>query len=397
MSVPVRRLAAVAVLAFVVAAPASALDASSFRWERTLDVKGGFAAFEPDGPMYEHAAVGFDDLRVLDARGRQVPWRPRYVRGDEQLQSARVLNAGTQGRAAVALLDFGSERLIRERIQLDLPSEPFVGRAEIDGSHDRRVFTRLSSTAIYDVRGATRAVSTVVVFPPSDFRYYRIRATGVKVIRGATAEAVAEAGAPVRRPAEISIEQEARRTAIEADVRYRGLWVHELRFASSTPTFDRPVDVEGSMDGKAYFVAGGGRLYRFGESGETTLPLNSRYRYLRIRIGNGDDEPLRDLRVTLRAYRDYILLAPGFTPPYRVLYGGPKRRPEYDFAQQPDPPGEPEVAVLGAERANEAFEPPADTRPFTERHPIVIQLALALAAAALLAAGFFALRRRTAE
>ena len=41
----------------------------------------------------------------------------------------------------------------------------------------------------------------------------------------------------------------------------------------------------------------------------TTLPLNSRHRYLRIRIGNGDDEPLRDLRVTLRAYPDYILLA----------------------------------------------------------------------------------------
>ena len=53
---------------------------------------------------------------------------------------------------------------------------------------------------------------------------------------------------------------------------YRGVPVHELRFASSTPAFDRPVNVYGSMDGKAYFVAGGGRLYRFGETGETTLP-----------------------------------------------------------------------------------------------------------------------------
>ena len=44
---------------------------------------------------------------------------------------------------------------------------------------------------------------------------------------------------------------------------------------------------------------------------------------------------------------------------------------------------------------NEAFEPPADTRPFTERHPALIQLALALAAAALVAGGFFALRSET--
>lgn len=389
-----RRALVVAALALLAAAPASALDASSFRWERTLDVEGGLAAFEPDGPMYEHAAVGFGDLRVLDAQGRQVPWRPRYVRGDRQLQVAKLLNAGTQGGAAVALLDFGPKRFVRERIQLNVPLEPFVGRAEVYGSDDRRTFTRLSSTAIYDVRGATRAASVAVVFPPSDFRYYRIRATGVKEIRGATAEAVVAAGAPVRRPAEIVVRQEERRTVIDADVRYRGLWVHELRFASSTPTFDRPVNISGSMDGRAFFVAGGGRIYRFGETGETTVPVNSRYRYLRIRVANGDDEPLRDLRLTLRAYRDYILLAPGFTPPYRVLYGGPAVRPEYDFARR-EVRGQPTVAVLGPERRNEVFEQPTDTRPFAERHPGLITVALALAAAALAAAGFFALRRRT--
>ena len=184
---------------------------------------------------------------------------------------------------------------------------------------------------------------------------------------------------------------------VDADVGYRGVPVHELRFTSSTPAFDRPVNVYGSMDGRAFFVAGGGRLYRFGETRETTLPLDSRYRYLRIRIGNGDDEPLRDLRVTLRAYRDYILLAPGFAPPYRVLYGGPAVRPDYDFAQQPDVRGTPAVAVLGPERRERGLRA-------ARRHALVrgatsrlIKVALALAAAALAAAGFFALRRRTAE
>ena len=391
-----RRLAAVTLAALAASAPASALDASRFRWERSLETRGGLSAFEPDGRMYEHAAVGFSDLRILDARGRQVPWRPRSVRGDERLQAAQLLNAGTQGGAAVALLDFGPERVVRDRIYLDVPLEPFVGRAEVYGSDDRRTFTRLSSTAIYDVRGATRAVSATVVFPQSDFRYYRIRATGVREIRGATAEAVTAAGAPVVRRAEIAARQAGRRTVIDADIGYRRLTVNELRFASSTPAFDRPVEVSGSMDGKAFFPAGGGRLYRFGEAGETTVPVNSRYRYLRIRISNGDDEPLRDLRLTLRAYRDYILLAPGHAPPYRVLYGGPPVRPEYDFAQQPEVRGQPTVAMLGPEHPNEAFEPPADTRGFAERHPGLITAALAVAAAALALAGFLALRRRTA-
>jgi len=392
-----RLLLAVALLAAVTPASASALDASSFRWERTLDAESGPAAFEPDGPMYEHAGAGFRDLRVLDTGEQQVGWRLQSVRGDAQLRVARILNAGSQGGAAVALLDFGPERVVRERIRLNVPPQPFVGRAEIHGSHDRRTFTRLSSTAIYDVRGATRAVSTVVVFPPSDFRYYRVSATGVKEIRGATAEAVAAAGAPVARQAKTVVRQEDRRTVIDADLGYRGVPVHELRFASSTAAFDRPVNIYGSMDGKAYFVAGGGRIHRFGETGETTVPVNSRYRYLRIRIGNGDDEPLSDLQVTLRAYRDYILLAPGFKPPYRVLYGSPAPRPDYDFAEQPAPRSLPAVAVLGPERRNEAFEPPADTRSFAEQHPRLIQITLAVAAAALLAAGFFALRRRTAE
>ncbi len=390
-----RSAAALAACFLAGVAQAATVDPTDFRYERTLRTSGALTAFELDGPMAEHADAGLRDLRVLDAGGQQVPWRLRYVRGDENLRAARVLNAGTEEGAAVALLDFGTERVVRERIQLDVPVRPFVGRAEVYGSDDRQRFTRLSSTAIYDVRGATRAVSTAVVFPPSDFRYYRIRARGVREIRGATAEAVAPAADPVQREAAITVRQQPRHTLVEADLHYRGLRVHEVRVASATPAFDRVVEISGSNDRRAYFPAGGGRVYRFGRSGETTVPLDSRYRYLRIRIANGDDPPLRDLRVTLRAYRDYVLLAPGYTPPYRVLYGGPVLRPEYDFAEQPEVPGQPEYVTLGPERPNEAFEPPPDTRSFAERHPTLIQLALALAAATLVAGGVLALRRRT--
>ena len=69
--------------------------------------------------------------------------------------------------------------------------------------------------------------------------------------------------------------------------------------------------------------------------------------------------------------------------------------PEYDFAQQPEPSGTPDAVTLGPERANEAFEPPGDPRGFAERHPALLTAALALAAAALLAGGLLALRRRT--
>ena len=387
--------ATLAILVVAGSALAATVDPADFRYERDLQSTGGLTAFEPDGPMYEHAALDLGDLRILDSSGQQVPWRLTPVRGDKQLRTATVLNAGTEGDAAVALLDFGPERVVRTRIQLDVPAQPFNGRAEVYGTDDRQRFTKLSSTAIYDVRGATRAVSTAVVFPPSDFRYYRIRATGVSEIRGATAEAFVTAAEPVERDATITVQQQPRHTLVEADLHYRNVWVHEVRFASSTPAFDRPVEISGSNDRKAYFPAGGGRLYRFASSAETTVPVHSRYRYLRIRIANGDDPPLQDLHVTLHAYRDYVLLASGFAPPYRVLYGGSVAHPEYDFAEQPEVQGEPQYVVLGPERENESFEAAPDTRSYAERHPALITVALALAAAMLLAGGFLALRKRT--
>src|SRR5206468_1719485 len=88
---------------------------------------------------------------------------------------------------AVALLDLGPERRTRDRVELDVPQHGFVARVEVSGSDDRRTFTTLSTSVIYDIAGATsHARNTTVVFPPSDFRYLFLRATGISRIAGAT-------------------------------------------------------------------------------------------------------------------------------------------------------------------------------------------------------------------
>lgn len=380
-------------LSLVACGAAHALDTARYRYERALETSGGLTVFEPDGPMFAHAAYGFGDLRILDAKERQVPWRI-FGRSSSDLPPhavARVLNAGREGSAAVALLDFGRAHVVRDRIELDLPARPFVGHADVFGSDDRRNFTRLSSTAIYDVRGAQPARSTAVVFPASDFRYFRVRATGVPAIRGATAEAARERPKLVQRAATIDVRQLAGRTVVTADLAYRQTPVHEIRFASATPAFDRPVDILGSNDGRTFAVVGAGRIYRFAGRGTTTVPVNAAVRQVRIRIHNGDDLPLRRLRVTLLARPVAILLAPGFAPPYRVLYGGPPDPPEYDFAEQPAPKAEPQRASLGPERRAAGRE---DTRSFIDRNDWLVQAALGLAAIVLAAVAFLAIRRR---
>ena len=156
--------------------------------------------------------------------------------------------------------------------------------------------------------------------------------------------------------------QAGRQTVIDADVGYRGLTVNELRFASSTPAFDRPVEVSGSMDGKAFFWPAA--------AASTASARRARHAPAQQPVPVPADPDLeRRRRAAARPPRDAARVPrlhparSGFTPPFRVLYGGPAVRPEYDFAQQPEVRGQPALALLGPEHRNEAFEPPADTRP----------------------------------
>ena len=95
-----------------------------------------------------------------------------------------------------------------------------------------------------------------------------------------------------------------------------------------------------------------------------------------------------------------LLLAGGHDasvpPALRRAHGS--QPPAYDFARLPAAATGFENAregQLGAERANELFEPPADTRTFFERNDYLVEIALVLATIVVAAAGVLALRRRT--
>ena len=51
-------------------------------------------------------------------------------------------------------------------------------------------------------------------------------------------------------------------------------------------------------------------------------------------------------------------------------------RPQYDYATLFTPRKESATAELTAERENPQFQPRADERPFTERHPVLLWSAL---------------------
>jgi Protein of unknown function (DUF3999) len=333
----------------------------------------------------------------VDAEGRQVPWRPRPERRATNSVEALLLNAGRRGRGFAALVDLGRRRVVRNRLELSFGgASDFVGEVTVFGSDDRRTFTRLSTTTVYDLQGAEAARSTTLVFPPTDHRFLRLEGRNLPTPDGARAFNAPRA--PTLRPVEVvssSTTQDGSTTIVELDLGFEKLPVDVVRFGSSTPAFDREVEVLGSNGGAETSLTFGS-IVRAPGGAVLTVPVDARHRRLRIMIENADDEPLRGLRVTPRARPRELVLAEGFAPPFRLLYGNRSLdAPDYDFARLPERAVRPVTeGSLGAERQNPDWEPPEDTRSFLERNPRVVEGSLALVALALGVGGFFALRRR---
>lgn len=378
---------------------AAGVEREDFRYARDVPSDATVPiVIEPDAAMLAHTRVGFGDLRVVDANGEQVPWRPYPVEAPTFDEPVQVLNSGRRDGAAVALLDLGPGRASHDRIVLQVPDRNFVGRAVVLGANrPEGPFTRLSATGIYDVRGARRARSTTAVFPTSIFRYLEVRATGVTRIESATISRGAEPPRSVERtPRRTNIRQSGRRTVVTLDLGYRNVPVDEVRISAGTKRYDRPIVVETSNDrfGRRWVFAAGGRISRFEGSLPGPIPVGVRTRYVRVKIENGDDPALAGIRVEATSRSHAVVLEGGHEAPYTLFYGAPGvRAPSYEFARIPLDPKKPvQEGVLAAERVNPAFAVPEE--PFGERYRWLLQVALAAAALVVASAGFLALRRR---
>jgi hypothetical protein len=375
----------IALLAVLVAAVAPVQQQLAFERQLQPHTRGP-VLLEPDGPMFAHTRVGFPDLRIVDAHGDQVPWRQFPAPPVAQARDLPLLDAGRRGALTVARLDLGSGHAPVDRVTLQVPDREFVGSATAYGSDDRSTWTRLSTTEIYAVSGAAPARSTTLLLPPTTFRYLEVRATHISRIAGASVAGTAPP-LPLRT---LPVRVTAGDSVVVVDLRYRNVPVDELRISSSTPRYDRPFTVEA----RGVEVAAG-ELVRVGARRETIVPLAARGRILRIRIVNGDDPPLRGLRVEVLARPRTLLVEGGHIRPLTVFYGGAVRAPSHDYARLPRSalaldrarPG-----ALGPERPNPNYAV-VDTRSFVATHPTLVTLALVLAAAAVIGGAALALRR----
>ena len=99
-----------------------------------------------------------------------------------------------------------------------------------------------------------------------------------------------------------------------------------------------------------------------------------------VAVENGDDAPLPLHSVELQMRQRTLCFEAEPGAEYLLRYGdaSPVRSPVYDYARLFQASATPVKVALGAERLNPQFHEEVVLRPYTERHPEILWVALLL-------------------
>ena len=362
--------------------------------------------------VYAHVQPALPDLRVIDERGNEVPFVGFKHEGSKvtrSLAASLLENSFAPGLYTQVILDTGSGAPFHNGVTIQTPETDFIEWVRVDVSDDARVWRIVQERApIFRFQKESRQGTQLVSYSDTNARYLRVRILdGKEKFLVTDASVVYEAVDPPEREAIVAnaaLDPSAPsgQTVWRIDLGTPALSVKEVRFSVAPSEFSRTVEITTSEDGKNWSPFGSGEIYRFHQENivreqlTVEVPSYADRRFWRVAIVNGNDAPLPGAMPTLYRTPMHIIFEqqPGRT--YRLLYGQElASAPAYDLerrlnAREMDaaPAGR-----LGGEESNSAW---SDPRPWTEKHEILLWLALGIAVALL---GYSAVRslRRSAE
>ena len=412
------------ILRIGVAALALAAAAPVFRYERPVLLVPSTA---PETcivlplELLSHAAPWLQDLRMM-AGDREVAYQVRTSSdaGEEVARPEQILNRGERNGAISFDVEMTEPRYSRVLLKMarshfsvlvhvtgiDRPGEAGVAFPEIAYSSDTP---------------EDEPQAKLISLPESNFRYlhFEIRTLALEPVAPRDIAGVdvlvqraeppryvqvASATGPQQKPHETIYE-----FAVPANLPLDG-----LSFASDDPkaVFSRTADVERFRSSQTAQAAAedtarrempmqseGIALMRAPDAsrhsaanGEGTIHLAlgaAPYAStVRLTIQNGDDAPLALHAVALQMRERRICFLRKPNTSYTLRYGDPLLgAPQYDLSPIEAAAANASVSTLGGEQA--LAREPASQRPFTERHPVLLWIALILVVGTL---GFVALR-----
>jgi hypothetical protein len=362
-----------------------------------------------DREAFAHSENHLADLRVIDDLGSEQPYevRTRLAPPPQPVSLPATLreNSFVPGQFTQVVVDLGARAGFHSNLHVQTSESDFINWVEVAASDDAHVWRIVKARApISRFRKENLEGSQTIRYSENNARYLRLRIqeaagqfpmTGVEVFasQGVEKEEPTAATILAMRPPDSS--GPPAQTQWTLDLGSTTIPVAELNFETDQKEFYRAVRIQTSLDQKEWQPAGGGEIFRYASSGSTEESLRVRCyetwgaRYWRVETLNASDAPLSSVRMSVAMSLRFVLFRPRENRAYRLLYGNDRASaPQYDFARtlriQPN-----EVLQHLNLSPEEATTNYADPRPFTERHPNLLWLALGIAIVLL---GYAALR-----
>ncbi len=381
-------------------------DASQpyFHYERALQPAnaGGQHYVVVDETIWQHSRANLDDIRFYVGQ-REVPYAFVTERGslEDSQKDVRVLQPAVLGGKTQFFLDMAGVPEY-DRIELRFSATNFVANAHVAGQDDMHGarWADLGSTIVYDLSDDHLGGNGALRLPLTTYRYLRVVLDGpVKPtqVSGASAGVREEQKEVWRNVGTLQKQEQQGKDTVVTFAVPEGLAVERASLAvnPAQPNFERSVEIQ---DGRNEPMAAGSisriHLVRHGQkidSERTILGVHATSPgTIKVVIHNGDDSPLKIDSVILQQYERRLYFDASAGPQPTLYYGDEKlTAPIYDYAKLFQQDANARQVQFDAEQANPEYTGRPDDRPWSERHPAVLWVAIL---AAVIVLGGLALR-----
>jgi len=396
-------------------APGPVASPEHMRWQRAVQLPAGAsgrACAVLDATTFAHAAGrSADDLRLYSG-GVETPFV--VIESEPEaadVQTANVLNLGMRGSDVV--FDLAMPARAYTDVTLKLGGKDFVATAKVSAPDG----TQLGTFALFDLSKQGLSRSTTLTLQESTFAtlhvVLHVTAIDGSAYPGLTAQIVEGANVPPSREAQTlyttvaatsSVTQKGKQSVITFQIPAH-VPVERVVFGFApgfSKEFSRGVEVSAQtakkdetnateqIAGEIWRItrngAGGGpAIHQEKLSVDAEIASNLRApASVTVAVENGDDVPLQIQTVTLEMRLRMVCFDAAAGASYTLRYGDAALgAPVYDYARLYQPQANAIAAQLGPELANADYHPRPDERPFTERHPELMWVALILVVAVL--------------
>ena len=422
------QVALLAALLSLLALSSAAADFSLKDWEFVKSIsippavdEQGLVEVLPDPEVFNEAAPGLVDLRIVQGNDLEVPYQLVVEKSRRERRSIQVSirDLGFVPRQYSSFVaDLGQEGLLHNEIEVFTNSQNFQRDVIVEGSNDAQTWAVLQEgTKIFDFTRKERDFTvrdTRVHYPESTVRFLRVRIINDGEepldITGASVFSVAETLAKeVSFPASIIERTEDsinRTTLIVVDLGSNGLPTNRLEIQTPQVNFYRDVALEGTGDAPRWsLIQRSGVLYSYdtpkfvGDKLSLNYP-EATFRYLRLTINNEDNLPLLIEGVEVFGVPRKLLFQSQPDASFHLYYGNPNARaPSYElerilpFLETENLP----VGRIGPQTENLSFKVEKKLLPFSERYAWLITVAVGVAAVLLAILLFGVVRKAKTE